>query len=397
MQSSKVESLIATYAGMDSSEIERRLSSGQLTPVAMRIARAELDYRGAEKSPDVAAAVASSDDVANVVAAAEVADVRPTKKMNRVVFFGLAVVALFWVMQIVLTTMWTYGAMFVVLIIGLSIAGGNGMAKMMIKEYGEPDNFATRVWGTFLLIPSVIGGYFAVRVLTGLSISGIGQFVLMIPAFAGGGAIGFGVPFILGRVLGGLGRLIVAMFTLGILYFVLVVPMNSRSEAEMKERVARFENQLEAGRRLMESIPHAPAGVVPDMLDVRKDVAGLSITNIGDKNLWVKVALVVPSGRIFNRCSAWADDQPKSCNTHIGKDGTETIDSCHNSRTPALPPGQTAMFKFARCSPSFETGMLEFKVFDEISSVQMVNKEFAAVGKDHLVFQSDSAFVPGGW
>lgn len=201
----------------------------------------------------------------------------------------------------------------------------------------------------------------------------------------------------IGRAVGGRGRLIVSAILLGVLYVTLVTPMNRQSEAEKKEKDARFEAKLEDNMRLMNTIAHAPPGVVPGMLDVRKDADGLNISNISDKKLWVKVALVVPYGRTYSRCSAWAEDQAKSCDTQMGKDGTETTRQCRNIRPPELAPGQTARFSHTGCPASFEQGWLEFKVSDSISSTTRVKDKIVVLSEDHLVFQSDSAFVPDIW
>lgn len=192
-----------------------------------------------------------------------------------------------------------------------------------------------------------------------------------------------------GRAMGNAGRFGLAGLTAALLWFALVVPMRheaalAREKAEAAGAAADQANlrQLQAQMR---DTPHAPPGTVPGMLGVERDGNGVGVTNLADRPLSIRVALVLPHGDRIERCSLGAavtECTPggSDCSYSLGRDGTPIRAPVREyEHQPYIAPGHAKKFLSLGCGERFGAAALEFEVWDR--------------GTDTYLFRSDSRFM----
>ncbi len=192
-----------------------------------------------------------------------------------------------------------------------------------------------------------------------------------------------------GRAMGNAGRFGLAGTTAALLWFALIAPMRhdaalAREKAEAVSAAADQANlrQLQAQMR---DTPHAPPDTVPGMLGVERGDDGVDVTNLADRSLSIRVALVLPRGDRVERCSLGmevTDCTPgaSGCSYSLGKDGTPIRAPVREyEHQPYIAPGHTKKFLSLGCGERFGAAALEFEVWDR--------------GTDTYLFRSDSRFM----
>ena len=234
-----------------------------------------------------------------------------------------------------------------------------------------------------------VRGYWGSIPHSDIGMSGLFYFALAFVLFFVASGIAVALLLLVTKPMGNAGRLGIIGCALLVLWIGFIKPLRQTPEiSDTKpdaDKIADFQANLIRLQKEMAVIPHAPPGVVPEMLGYQRDGNTIHITNRGQTRLTVSLALVLRRGPQWERC--WGGVEAKNCSAEARscqyrqtRDGGKVIDTVMvwNNR-PRLEPGQSKAF-LVNCGIRFADAPVEFLVLNE--------------EEKRYTFKSDSAFVP---
>lgn len=215
--------------------------------------------------------------------------------------------------------------------------------------------------------------------------------LMVLVILVSGAILGAAMLALLGSARGTGGRLIAAAGASLLLFFTLIAPMRQTAMIERQKaqaaELATYRARLADLQAEKEKTPHAPLGTIPGMLELRRDDAGIHVTNRGQRSLVIGIALVLSRDRELELCDLGVEEKEctpgsSGCSYRLAKDGTPIAVAGVKtySHRPLFAPGQTRTFAYQKCRNRFSDAPIEFNVWD--------------VHEKRYIFKSDSAFLP---
>jgi len=267
------------------------------------------------------------------------------------------------------------------------------MAENQQEDHGDPSVVA---WYFFLLIVSFAGGGVAVAYWSSIPYSGGSSaspglaVIVMLVVFIFGGGIATGILMLFDAVLGRRFRMGIGLFLLLVLAVIYFFRDHMVSVRPLERDWVVFQAEKEKLQALKTDIPHAPPGVVPEMLEMRQDGDLIHVANKNTRGfLGVSVLLVTPRGEQFDRC--WGAVEQLWVGTPKDASRADSVVQSARDRYPTIPAGHGATFSMGHCGKAYAAALPEFRVTDpELTAWNEAERQF----EEKVVFWSDSAFVP---